>query len=307
MFKVIKKQLLFDKLNKSSKFNVNICNPCLLKVPSWCKNKLGKYYLYFADHRGKYIKMAYSNSLDKNWKFKEDGIININKFNDAINHIASPEIYIDNKKKLIVLFTHSHSKSKIGQWTYVSISIDGINFYKVYNKILAPFYFRIFYYNNFFYGISKGGNLWKSKNYLNKFKQCQNLFDKKLSNEILHNYDGSVRHFSILIERNILYIFYTKIGDMPERIYYTSLKLNKDDANWKFKNEIELIRPTKKFEGSKLPLKKSKAGDTKKPENALRDPYMVKIYNNYYIFYCVKGEFGIAIAKINRINHIYEK
>ena len=166
MFAVIRKQLLFNKLHYSVKLRDNICNPCLLEVPNWCKNKLAKYYLYFADHRGKYIKMAYSNYIDKGWKFKENGIININLFTDAINHIASPEIYIDNKKKIIVMFTHSHSKLLVGQWTYASISYDGINFNKVYNKPLAPFYFRMFYYKNFYFGITKGGNLWKSKNYL---------------------------------------------------------------------------------------------------------------------------------------------
>ena len=30
----------------------NIQGPSLIKVPTWVDNPLGKYYLYFADHRG---------------------------------------------------------------------------------------------------------------------------------------------------------------------------------------------------------------------------------------------------------------
>ena len=34
---------------------VNIQGPSLIKVPEWIENPLGKYYLYFADHKGLYI------------------------------------------------------------------------------------------------------------------------------------------------------------------------------------------------------------------------------------------------------------
>lgn len=34
---------------------VNIQGPSLIKVPEWLPNKLGSYYLYFADHKGSYI------------------------------------------------------------------------------------------------------------------------------------------------------------------------------------------------------------------------------------------------------------
>jgi len=36
----------------------NIQGPSLIRVPDWVENPLGKYYLYFADHRGTYIRMA---------------------------------------------------------------------------------------------------------------------------------------------------------------------------------------------------------------------------------------------------------
>ena len=41
-----------------SRMGGNIQGPSLIKVPDWVENPLGKYYLYFADHRGTYIRMA---------------------------------------------------------------------------------------------------------------------------------------------------------------------------------------------------------------------------------------------------------
>ena len=274
------------KLIITENFNSNICNPCLIEVPHWCKNKLGKYYLFYADHGGEFIKLAYSDNLFSNWKKKKDGVLNIDKFSNAINHIASPEIYIDNTKQEIILFTHSHSKSRKGQWTYASKSKDALNFEVVNDLPLAPFYFRIFKYKNFFYGITKGGSLWKTKNFFNKFTQCHNLFDKERSTEILHNYFGAVRHISFIIENNILFIFYTRIGDKPERIYYSKVNLTIDEKEWFFDTENELIRPEFDFEGVNIKLTKSEPGDSSKPENALRDPHIIKICNNYFITYC---------------------
>ena len=44
----------------------NINGPSLIKVPDWVENPLGEYYLYFAHHSGKYIRMAYSMNKKKN-------------------------------------------------------------------------------------------------------------------------------------------------------------------------------------------------------------------------------------------------
>ena len=130
----------------------SICNPCCIKVPDWKIKKLGKYYLYFADHRGKFIKMAYSNNISKDWKIYKKKILKVNQFKDAKHHIASPEIYLDKKRKIFYMLTHSYSKKiKKGQWTYLSSSVNGITFNKVYNVPLAPFYLRIFKHKNYFF------------------------------------------------------------------------------------------------------------------------------------------------------------
>ena len=41
----------------------NIQGPSLIKVPDWVSEPLGRYYLYFADHKGRYIRLAYADHL----------------------------------------------------------------------------------------------------------------------------------------------------------------------------------------------------------------------------------------------------
>jgi hypothetical protein len=45
----------------------NINGPSLIRVPAWIKNPLGRYYLYFAHHEGKYIRLAYADELAGAW------------------------------------------------------------------------------------------------------------------------------------------------------------------------------------------------------------------------------------------------
>ncbi|MEJ6601744.1 MAG: hypothetical protein ACKVI3_08455 [Verrucomicrobiia bacterium] len=40
-----------------------INGPSLIRVPAWVKNPLGKYYLYFAHHKGTFIRLAYADKL----------------------------------------------------------------------------------------------------------------------------------------------------------------------------------------------------------------------------------------------------
>ena len=55
----------------------NIQGPSLIKVPDWVENPLGKYYLYFADHKGLYIRLAYADALLGPWQIFEPGSLHI--------------------------------------------------------------------------------------------------------------------------------------------------------------------------------------------------------------------------------------
>ena len=55
----------------------NIQGPSLVKAPKWLKNPLAKYYLYFADHKGDRIKLAYANDLIGPWKVLLGGTLQL--------------------------------------------------------------------------------------------------------------------------------------------------------------------------------------------------------------------------------------
>jgi hypothetical protein len=278
----------------------NINGPCCIEVPEWCENKLGKYYLYFSHHKGQYIRMAYSDFVEHSWKIHHGGVIDLSWFKDAHHHIASPDILIDNKKKEILLYFHAPSREKQQQWTYAAISKDGVNFIKETDKPLAPFYMRVFQWREHIYGMTKGGNLWRSKSGIEPFEPGPNPFDIRLSDEIWHNDDGSIRHVALSRTNDTIYIFYTCIGDSPERIYCSIMNISDPNwFNWKAQNKSEVMRPIEYYEGANLVLKKSSAGAAYKPENALRDPDLITIGNTNYLFYSVQGEQGIAVSRLS--------
>src|SRR5450432_2684710 len=106
----------------------NINGPTLIKVPDWISNKLGKYYLYFAHHKGKYIRLAYSDDLKGPWKIYKPGALQITDCKtceyglsnsatsvkhegaeapeDQVTHVASPDVLIDSANKEFVLYFH---------------------------------------------------------------------------------------------------------------------------------------------------------------------------------------------------------
>ena len=57
----------------------NIAGPSLIRVPDWIENPLGRYYLYFSDHRGLYIRLAYANALTGPWTMYEAGTLQLHQ------------------------------------------------------------------------------------------------------------------------------------------------------------------------------------------------------------------------------------
>jgi hypothetical protein len=50
------------RANMDERMGGNIAGPSLIRVPDWIERPLGRYYLYFADHKGDYIRLAYADS-----------------------------------------------------------------------------------------------------------------------------------------------------------------------------------------------------------------------------------------------------
>ena len=226
--------------------------------------------------------------------------MDLSGFKDAHDHNGSPDVFIDNNNKELLLYFHAPSKIKHQQWTYVASSKDGVRFSKKSDQPLAPFYMRVFQWRGHVYGMTKGGNLWRSRSGTEPFEAGPNPFNIRLSDEIWHNEDGSIRHVALSRAKARMYVFYTCIGDSPERIYCSWMDISDPNwLSWRVQNRSEVMRPTEGYEGANLVLGKSSAGAAHEPENALRDPYVMTVGGKNYLFYSVQGEQGIAVSQVS--------
>jgi hypothetical protein len=274
----------------------NINGPCLIKVPNWIKNPLGLYYLYFAHHKGTYIRLAYSHSITGPYSIYPEGSLKLGEIIKQTDlkpgHIASPEIIIREDEKEIWMYYHASVKGigiykNLSQMTFLAKSKDGIHFFSE-KEQLAPFYLRVFDYHGYVYGLAKNDN---KNGVIVRSRTGQSIFEKGRC------FIKGFRHNSVLVQGDTLWLFYSRVGDKPERILLSQIDLKKDWKKWKPSKPIEILRPMHEWEGTDLPLEKSKHGSTK-PTQALRDPYVYSENNQLYLLYSVKGEQGIAIAKM---------
>lgn len=109
----------------STSLGDNVNGPSIVRVPSWVKQPLGRYYMYFAHHTGTFIRLAYADSIQGPWKIYEPGVLHVrdsafyrpqpdppNSPGGFCTHVASPEIYLDSARNRIVMWFHSPSRRK---------------------------------------------------------------------------------------------------------------------------------------------------------------------------------------------------
>ena len=107
------------------------------------------------------------------------------------------------------------------------------------------------------------------------------------------------RHVAVLPENGALWVYYSSIGDAPERIRRARLALTPNWREWQVTASEDVLRPERDWEGATLPVTESKAGAVKGREHALRDPAIfVDTDGRRYLLYSVAGESGIALAEL---------
>jgi hypothetical protein len=261
----------------------NINGPSLIKVPDWLPSPLGKYYLYFAHHKGKYIRLAYADSLEGPWKIYSPGVLDL-KDSFFKDHIASPDIHIDHQNKQLWMYYHG-SNGVPPQQTRIAFSKDGVHF-EANEPILGTFYFRVFQWKGYHYAISSPDKLWRSSDGIKPFEQIGNIGLPV------------ARHSALKFEGSTLRIFYTQWYDCPESIFVASMDLNDDPKNWKAVSQQKILEPEFDWEGVNAPREPSKPGPIWPPAYQLRDPGIYQENGKTYLLYGVAGEQGLAIAEV---------
>ena len=305
-----------------SRIGNNINGPAIVKMPDWAAGSLGSYHLYFSDHKGKYIRLAYSDDVAGPWRIYSPGALHIKdslfektdppeppiedrpewsndlKGGYLYAHIASPDIHVDHNNQCMWMYYHGLLKNG-DQQTRVACSKDGLKF-KAYAHLLGPPYFRCFWYNNHIYALTWGGDIWRSNNWRGPFSKGPNITVRVDNQGNLSNRksDG-FRHGDVFRCADTLHIFYTRIGDSPESILHTRIQLTDDWLNWTTPEPSVILRPELPWEGTELPLEKSTIGGISKRMRELRDPCIFEDTDGKtYLLYCGAGESGIGIATI---------
>ena len=303
------------------RMGANVQGPSLIRVPDWLPDPLGRYYLYFADHKGSYIRLAYADTLPGPWRIHRPGSLqlagshfpvlpltpplNETASDDArlpgrapagtpgipppqedatIAHIASPDVHVDHENRRIVMYFHGLVAFGT-QRTRVAASANGIDF-EAREELLGPSYFRVFRHAGATYALAMPGILLRSRDGLSGFERGPSLFE------------GLQRHTALRKQGDRLQVFWTRVGDAPERIYCSVVDLSGPWEGWRAGDAVEVLRPETDWEGAALPLLPSYRGAISLEVNQLRDPAIHEEDGRVYMLYAVKGEAGIAIAEL---------
>ena len=304
----------------------NIQGPSVIRAPEWLPDPLGRYLLYFADHKGSYIRLAYADDLAGPWTIHEPGSLQLADsgfpaedlplddatyerylagYREALGdqmpfeirddlvtaHIASPDVHVDDERREIVMYLHG-LETLGDQQTRVAISTDGVHFTAT-EETHGPSYFRCFRHDGWWYALAMPGRFFRSRDGRTGFEEGPRLFDNAMRHSAVRVVDGPTGAE--------LEVFWTRVGDAPERILRTRVSLEGDWAGWHEIDEpVEVLRPERAYEGADEPCVPSRRGAVNHPVNELRDPCLFEDVEagEWWLFYAVAGESGIAAARL---------
>ncbi len=297
----------------------NIQGPSLIRVPDWVPAPLGRYYLFFADHKGDHIRLAFADALEGPWRIHPPGALRLadsrfpvappaapadptppprpgiappgtpgvpDQAEDAVApHIASPDVHVDGANRRIVMYFHGLHGFR-DQRSRVATSADGLS-WEVREETLGPSYFRVFRHGGAHYAVVMPGLLYRSADGLGGFEKVADLFGEPLQ-----------RHVALLGRGDTLDVFWTRVGDAPESILVSRVALRGDPRGWRAGPAELVLRPETAWEGARLPVAPSWRGAINLPVNQLRDPAIFEEAGRVFLLYAVAGESGIAIAEL---------
>ncbi len=297
----------------------NIQGPSMIRVPDWVTPRLGRYYLYFADHKGSYIRLAHADQLTGPWTVHPSGSLQLaeSRFptepppapwwavlrlrvlaalsglklpHDLVEelttpHIASPDVHVDHAKRRIVMYFHG-LEGFARQATRVATSTDAVRF-EARPEILGKTYFRAFAHGDHTYALAMPGQLYRSVDGLSAFEAGPLLFNKNM------------RHAALLKRGETLYVFWTQVGDAPEHILLSTIGLAAPWEEWTESPPVEVLRPERPWEGADAPLEPSIRSVAYGHLNQLRDPAIFEEEGRTFLLYAIAGESGLAIAEVH--------
>ena len=308
-------------LKSSSTLGGNVNVPTVIRVPDWVQKPLGRYYMYFANHRDVFIRLAYADAVTGPWRIHEPGVWHVRdsalyrpqpdsvRFGGFNTHFASPEVFIDHANRRIVLWAHGWytngehwptepkaaqqwaNEKGYGQFTQGAVSSDGLAF-RAQPAITRDSYIRVFERGGMFYDMARLCMLLRAKDPLASFEVGPNAFRDTAYGS------NRVRHVALVPRGDRLHVFFTAIGDAPERMLLSTIDLTKEWTDSRASPPIDVMHPERDYECADLPIAKSAVGDIFEPARQIRDPHVLEDGGRTYLFYVTCGEQGVAGAEI---------
>lgn len=298
----------------------NIQGPSVLSVPEWIEEPLGRLYLYFADHKGTYIRLAFADQVAGPWVVHAPGALQLvdsgfptepfevsdeeldairSRYEDVLGfdrmpsdlrgdltipHVASPDVHVDEAAGEVVCYFHG--LAELGrQASKVAVSTDGITFSVLPGEVPHT-YLRAFLHDGATYGLAMPGVVYRSTDGRTGWEQGPTLFGRDM------------RHSAVTVRDGTLHVFWTRVGDAPESILHSTVDLDGDWGRWRASKPAEVLRPERPWEGADLPVEPSIRGAAEGPVRQLRDPALLEDGGRTFLFYAVAGESGIGVAEI---------
>ena len=158
--------------------------------------------------------------------------------------------------------------------------------FTAYPEILGRTYIRAFPLHGLTYAMAMPGQFYRSLRGLTNFEKGPLLFNPNM------------RHAALLLRGKTLFVFWTQVGDTPERILLSTIGVSGDWMAWQASDAVEVLRPERPWEGARAPRIPSVRSTAYGRVNQLRDPAIFTEDGKIYLLYAVAGESGIAIAEV---------
>ena len=290
----------------------NINGPSVIRVPEWVTDRLGKYYLYFAHHKGKSIRLAYADQMLGPWVVHPNPVLTVeqslfvtkdldpNSRNHWVNgpdylyaHIASPDVHVDQNAKQILMFFHGLLPDG-DQQTRLAISENGRSFLAA-PPLLGPSYLRAFQSGERWYST----HLWGDTGMFESLSTAPKMFSHRtLPPQITGAPNAKIRHGHICLVGEHMHFVFSRVGDTPECILHCPIAVSDDPQDWRFGPVTKLLNPDEPWEGFGRGPVKSAEGSARGWIPELRDPCLLHDEGRLWLLYSGGGERGIGVAEM---------
>ncbi|MCP3939366.1 MAG: hypothetical protein GY708_28795 [Actinomycetia bacterium] len=307
----------------------NIQGPSLIRVPEWVDGPLGRYYLYFADHKGRYIRLAYADDPAGPYTVHASGCLDLDNscfptedfeiddeqlgaitrlYVEALGpgaqrldiasdvtaaHIASPDVHIDDHNRRIVMYFHG-LESVATQISRCAVSTDGLDFTAL-SETVPNTYLRVFRHKMQSYGVAMPGIIYRLAS-----SPTAPFPGLAGAQRVGSTFEPNMRHCAVKVVGDTLYVLWTRVGDTPESILLSTIDLTGPPAEWNATDGVVVLEPEHPYEGADRPIVASVRSVAHGRVNELRDPcwFVDPDSGDEFVLYAVAGESGIAIARI---------